>query len=139
MRTFLEYYQRKIQPQIETIDIFLKTEDPPYSMDAVAEVLELSSAEAERLLAEEKVSFITKGVFFRLMQKGTSPLCGMFRRAIACHLPERYTPEEVAYIFALPLPAVKQAAEELGETSYSEEMLPLLFRRIFICEKRYQQ
>ncbi|MGM9915940.1 hypothetical protein [Anaerotignum sp.] len=139
MGTFLDYYQRKIQPQIETIDIFLKTEDPPYSIDAVAEVLELSSQRAEQLLAEEKVSFITKGVFFRLMQKGTSPLCGMFRRAIACNLPESYTLEEVAYIFALPLPAVQQAAEEVGEASYSEEMLPLLFQRIFICEKRYQQ
>ncbi len=139
MRTFLDYYQRKIQPQIETIDIFLKTEDPPYNIDAVAEVLELSSRGMEQLLAEEKVSFITKGVFFRLMQKGTSPLCGMLRRAIACNLPESYTPEEVAYIFDLPLPAVQQAAEEIGEASYSEERLPLLFQRIFICEKRYQQ
>lgn len=139
MGTFLDYYQRKIQPQIETIDIFLKTEDPPYSIDTVAEVLELSSQRTEQILAEEKVSFITKGVFFRLMQKGTSPLCGMFRRAIACNLPESYTLEEVAYIFDLPLPAVQQAAEEVGEASYSEERLPLLFQRIFICEKRYQQ
>lgn len=139
MRTFLDYYRRKIRPQIEAIDIFLKTEDPPYSMAAVAETLELSVKELEQLLAEERITLITKGVFFRLLQRGTSPLCGMFRRAIACNLPESYTPEEVAYIFDLPLSAVKQAAEEMDEAYYSEEMLPHLFRRIFICEKRYQQ
>lgn len=139
MRTFLEYYQRKIQPQIETIDIFLKTEDPPYNVDAVAEVLELSSQGMEQLLVEEKVSLITKGVFFRLMQRGASPLCGMFRRAMACNLPERYTPEEVAYIFDLPLADVAQAAEKAGVTSYTDETLPRLFSQILICEKRYQR
>ncbi len=139
MRTFLEYYQRKIQPQIETIDIFLKTEDPPYNIDAVAEVLELSSQGMEQLLAEEKVSLITKGVFFRLMQRGTSPLCGMFRRAMACNLPECYTPEEVAYIFDLPLADVAQATEKAGVTSYTDETLPQLFSQILICEKRYQR
>lgn len=139
MRTFLEYYQRKIQPQIETIDIFLKTEDLPYNIDAVAEVLELSSQGMEQLLAEEKVSLITKGVFFRLMQRGTSPLCGMFRRAMACNLPECYTPEEVAYIFDLPLADVAQAAEKAGVTSYTDETLPQLFSQILICEKRYQR
>ena len=139
MRTFLEYYQRKIQPQIETIDIFLKTEDPPYNVDAVAEVLKFSSQGMEQLLAEEKVSLITKGVFFRLMQRGTSPLCGMFRRAIDCNLPERYTPEEVAYIFDLPLEDVAQAAEKAGVTSYSDETLPRLFSQIMIDETQYQR
>ncbi|MGN1230547.1 MAG: hypothetical protein ACI4TP_01485 [Anaerotignum sp.] len=139
MRTFLEYYQRKIQPQIETIDIFLKTEDPPYGLAAVAEVLELSCKRLEQLLAEEKVSLITKGVFFRLLQRGTSPLCGMFRRAVACNLPERYTPEEVAYIFDLPLADVAQAAEKAGVTSYTDDTLPRLFSKIMIGETRYQQ
>lgn len=139
MRTFLEYYQRKIQPQIETIDIFLKTEDPPYNIDAVAEVLELSSQGMKQLLAEEKVSFITKGVFFRLMQRGTSPLCGMFRRAMDCNLPECYTPEEVAYIFDLPLSHVKGAAEKAGVTSYTDDTLPRLFSEIMIDETRYQK
>lgn len=139
MRTFLEYYQRKIQPQIETIDLFLKTEDPPYNVDAVAEVLELSSQGMEQLLAEEKVFLITKGVFFRLMQRGTSPLCGMFRRAMACNLPERYKPEEVAYIFGLPLEDVVQAAEKAGVTSYTDETLPRLFSEIMIDETRYHR
>ncbi len=139
MRTFLDYYQRKIQPQIEAIDIFLKTEDPPYHVDAVAELLELSSQGVEQLLVEEKVSLITKGVFFRLMQKGTSPLCGMFRRAIACNLPESYTLEEVAYIFDLPLSDVERAAEKAGVTSYTDDTLPPLFSQIMIGEKRYQQ
>lgn len=139
MQTFLDYYRQKIQPQIAAIDLFLKTETPPYPKEGTAAVLGLSMGELERLLAQERVTLITKGVFFRLMQRGTSPLCGMLQRAIDCRLPESCTPEEVAYIFDLPLPAVQKAAEELGETSYSERMLPLLFRRIILCEKRYQQ
>lgn len=139
MQTFLEYYQRKIQPQIEMIDIFLKTESQPYPAAAAAEVLELSCEEMQRLLAEEEVSLITKGVFFRLLQKGSSPVCGMFQRAIACSLPKRYTPKEIAYIFALPLPEVERAAKKAGQMSYSDQTLPLLFQHIFICGKRFQQ
>ena len=59
MRTFLEYYRRSIQPQIEMIDIFLKTEQPPYDETAVAEVLGLSAEALTERMQKEHLACIT--------------------------------------------------------------------------------
>lgn len=139
MQTFLKYYQQRIQPQVAAIDVFLKTEDAPYAIETVAALLLISPEEGRALLAAEKVSLITKGIFFRLLQMGSSPLCGMFRRMLSCGLPQQYTPAQIAYIFALPLADVERAAEGMGESLFSEKMLPQLFGRIFISDKQYQQ
>ena len=102
MRTFLEYYRRSIQPQIEMIDIFLKMEQPPYDKAAVAEVLGLSAEALTARMQKEHLAYITKGIFFRLLAESENPLGGMLKRAVACGLPERYTPETAAYVFGLP-------------------------------------
>ena len=130
MRTFLEYYRRSIQPQIEMIDIFLKTEQPPYDKAAVAEVLGLSAEALTARMQKEHLACITKGIFFRLLVESENPLGGMLKRAVACGLPERYTPEAAAYVFGLPLAAVREAAEKTGFSSFSEEALPVLFSEI---------
>ena len=137
MRTFLDYYQRKIQPQIEKIDLFLKTEEPPYNSDIVAELLDIPYEEWEQLLREEKISFITRGIFFQLMKRGSSPLCGMFRRAVELYLPEAYTPDVIAYIFDLDTDAVRKAARETGQRTFTDKMLPELFSKIMLDEIRY--
>ena len=133
MQTFLEYYKQKIQPQIAAIDLFLKSEEPPYNSDIVGELLEIPPREWEQTLREEKIAFITKGIFFRLLQGGSSPLCGMFRRAVELCLPEVYTPESIAYIFGLERETVQKAAEGLGQSSFTEGTLPRLFARIPYC------
>ena len=121
MRTFLEYYRRSIQPQIEMIDIFLKTEQPPYDKAAVAEVLGLSAEALTARMQKEHLAYITKGIFFRLLAEGENSLGGMLKRAVACGLPERYTPETAA-------------AEKTDCSSFSEETLPVLFSEIMLCE-----
>ena len=130
MRTFLEYYRRSIQPQIEMIDIFLKTEQPPYDKTAVAEVLGVSAEALTARMQKEHLACITKG----MLAEGENPLGGMLKRAVACGLPERYTPEAAAYVFGLPLAAVREAAEKTGSSSFSEETLPTLFSEIMLCE-----
>lgn len=137
MQTFLDYYKQEIQPQIAAIDIFLRSEEPPYDADIVGELLEIPSAEWEKLLQEEQISFITRGIFFQLMKRGTSPLCGMFRRAVELYLPEAYTPEAIAYIFDLPIDPVRRAARELGEKTFTDAMLPLVFSKISLAETRF--
>lgn len=134
MRTFLEYYRRSIQPQIEMIDIFLKTEQPPYDKTAVAKVLGLSAEALTARMQKEHLAYITKGIFFRLLAEGENSLGGMLKRAVACGLPERYTPETAAYVFGLPLAAVREAAEKTDCSSFSEETLPVLFSEIMLCE-----
>lgn len=130
MRTFLEYYKGEIQPQIEAIDLYLRTEDPPYAVEVVCELLHISLAEGQEILEKEKLAYITKGVFFRMLEKGSAPLCGMFRRALACALPERYTVKQVSYIFGLEYAAVEEAAKKIGTDTFTEKMLSQLFKKI---------
>ena len=137
MITFLDYYEQEIQPQIAAIDIFLKAEEPPYDMDIVGELLEIPPSEWQELLQKEKISFITRGIFFQLMKRGNSPLCGMFRRATELYLPEAYTAEIIAYIFDLPIESVRKAAEGLGRKVFTETMLPQVFSKISLAETRF--
>ena len=137
MQTFLDYYEQEIQPQIAAIDIFLKSEEPPYDSDIVGELLEIPPSEWQQLLQEEQITFITRGIFFQLMKWGNSPLCGMFRRATELYLPEAYTAEVIAYIFCLPIEPVRKAAEELGQKTFTDEMLPQMFSKISLSETRF--
>ena len=137
MQTFLDYYEKEIQPQIAAIDIFLKSEEPPYDADIVGELLEIPQAEWQILLQEENITFLTKAAFFRLMKRGSSPLCGMFRRATELHLPEVYTAEVIAYIFDLPIETVRKAAKETGQEFFTEAMLPQMFSMISLAEIRF--
>ena len=137
MQTFLDYYEQEIQPQIAAIDIFLKSEEPPYDRDIVGELLEIPPSEWQQLLQEEQITFITRRIFFQLMKRGNSPLCGMFRRATELYLPEAYTAEVIAYIFCLPIEPVRKAAEELGQKTFTDEMLPQMFSKISLSETRF--
>ena len=137
MQTFLDYYEQEIQPQIAAIDIFLKSEESPYDSDIVGELLEIPPSEWQQLLQEEQITFITRGIFFQLMKWGNSPLCGMFRRATELYLPEAYTAEVIAYIFCLPIEPVRKAAEELGQKTFTDEMLPQVFSKISLSETRF--
>lgn len=137
MQTFLDYYEQEIQPQIAALDIFLKSEEPPYDKDIVGELLEIPPVEWQNFLQEEKISFITRGIFFQLMKRGNSPLCGMIRRAAELHLPETYTAEVIAYIFDLPIEPVRKAAKELGQKTFTDETLPQVFSKISLAETRF--
>lgn len=137
MQTFLDYYEQEIQPQIAAIDVFLKSEEPPYDSDIVGELLEIPPLEWRSLLQEEKISFITRGIFFQLMKRGNSPLCGMFRRATELYLPEAYTAEVIAYIFDLPIEPVRKATEELGQKTFTDTMLPEVFSKISLAEIQF--
>ena len=137
MLTFLDYYEQEIQPQIAAIDIFLKSEEPPYDADIIGELLEIPPLEWQQMLQEEKISFITRGIFFQLMKRGNSPLCGMFRRATELYLPEAYTAEVIAYIFDLPIEPVRKAVEELGKKTFTDAMLPQVFSKISLAETRF--
>ena len=137
MQTFLDYYEQEIQPQIAAIDIFLKSEEPPYDSDIAGELLGIPPEEWQDILQKNKIVFITRGIFFQLMKQGKSPLCGMFCRAMELYLPEAYTPEVIAYIFGLPIEPVRKAAEKLGKVTLTEKMLPQIFSMISLAEIRY--
>lgn len=139
MQTFLEYFQQMIQPQLAAIDLFLKTEEPPYGTEAVASLLGVAQGEIEAILAREKISLVTKGVFLRLMRQGSSPLCRMLDRELRCGSPECYSPELVSYIYDLDVSDVQAAAEKLGESSFSGGRLAELFGQIQVSGRVYRK
>ena len=138
MQTFLDFYQREIQPKIAAIDIFLKTEPQPYEQEQVSKLLSLSTEELTEILEKEKLAVLTKGTFFHLMQIAPSTICKMFRREISCGLAATYSPKDISYIYDLSLKDVQEAAEKLGKTQFSSAELPLLFGEIFISDKQYR-
>lgn len=138
MQTFLEFYQREIQPKIGAIDVFLKTESQPYEQGQVSDLLCLSITEVSELLEREKIAIITKGTFLHLMQIGSSPLCKMFRREVSSGMSVAYSLQEISYIYDLALKDVEEAAEKIGKFEFSSAELPLLFGEIFISDKQYR-
>ena len=65
MLTFQDYYEREIQPQIAAIDIFLKSEEPPYDAEIVGELLDIPPKEWQQIF----VNLLPGGVI--LMSLGT--------------------------------------------------------------------
>ncbi|MDD3394716.1 MAG: hypothetical protein EOM28_11150 [Clostridia bacterium] len=138
MQTFLEYYQREIQPKIAAIDIYLKTELQPYPKAEVSKLLCLSTTELTTILEQEKLAIITKGTFLHLMQIAPSPFCKMFRREVSHGMSASYSVQEISYIYDLARKDVEAAAEKLGKSCFSPSELPLLFGEIFISDKQYR-
>lgn len=137
--TFLDYFQQTIQPQLSAIDLFLKTEEPPYTVQAAAALLGITPGEMEGLLAQEKLSLITKGVFLRLMRRGSSPLCRMLDREIRCGSPKCYTPAAVSYIYDLDISDVLAASEKLGKSTFESGKLFELFGYIQVPDRVYRK
>ena len=45
MKTYKDQYEAQIEPQLQQIDIFLKTKKPPYSIENTAKLLHISPQE----------------------------------------------------------------------------------------------
>ncbi|WMI81552.1 hypothetical protein [Anaerotignum sp. MB30-C6] len=138
MQTFLEFYQREIQPRIGAIDVFLKTEPQPYDLGQVADLLCLSTTELLKIMEQEKFAIIMKGTFLHLMQISPSPFCKMFRREVSRGMASAYSVQDISYIYDLALKDVEVAAEKIGKCCFSSGELPLLFEEIFISDKQYR-
>lgn len=138
MQTFLEYYQREIQPKIAAIDIYLKTESQPYSEAEISKLLCLSITELTTILEQEKLAIITKGTLLHLMQIAPSPFCKMFHREVSHGMSASYSVQEISYIYDLAQKDVEAAAEKLGKSCFSPSELFLLFGEIIISDKQYR-
>lgn len=136
METFLDYYEKRIQPGIAAADLLLKTERRAFSLMKAAGILEISPKEAEEIMGK-KDALVRREDFIRLMQKGTSPLCQMFRRQLFVGLGETLTQEEVSYIYDIEIGVVQMAARNLGMENVPPSLLPLLFSAIKLSDTQY--
>lgn len=136
METFLDYYEKRIQPGIAAADLLLKTERRAFSLEKAAAVLEISPKEAEEIMGKKDV-MVRREDFIQLMRKGTSPLCQMFRRQLFVGLGAALTQEEVSYIYDIEIGVVQAAAQKTGMEQIPSSLLPLLFSAIRLSDTQY--
>lgn len=130
MKTFLEQYKKQIEPRIMAIDLFIKTQTPPYSKKTTASLLEIPLEELNDIMSKEHLDALNQEAFFHIMKNGSSPICSLFARELSCGLPAFYTAEHISYIYNIDIAAVSAAAKEMGVNRFSRSMLTVLFEHI---------
>lgn len=130
MKTYLDQYQQQIEPKLHAIDLFIKTNPPPYSLSETARLLHLSEQEVEKIMQEENFDSICQHNFFTIMQKGSSPICQIFARELKCGTPRVYSVEHISYIYNLNIFDVIDAAKKMGVSTFTTSMTKHLFQLI---------
>ena len=135
MITFMEQYKKQIEPRINAIDLFIKTETPPYDIKKTARLLQIPVRELRQIMKQEQLDTIDRNAFFHIMKNGTSPICRLFARELNCGLPSFYTAENISYIYNLDISTVLSAAKEMGVNHFSRSMVSILFQHIFVTQE----
>jgi len=128
--SFLEVYQNEIAPQLQSLDIILKSMDEPLTYTEASEALYISEAEIKDIMRRLNIDVIDQQSFLRIMSEASSPICRLYQRELDIGSPYVYTREEISYIYSIPLEVVNQACEELGLVKLTAYTLPDLFGRV---------
>lgn len=135
MKTFMEQYKKQIEPQIMAIDLFIKTNTPPYNPQKTARLLQISVLELHEIMAKAGLHTLNQEAFFHIMKNGSGPICQLFARELSCGLPAFYTAENISYIYDLDISAVLEGAKEMGVNLFSRSMLYILFEHIKVPQR----
>ena len=128
--SFLEVYQREIAPQLQCLDIILKSMDEPLSVTEASEALYISEAETKDIMKRLNITAIDQQSFLKIMSKASSPICRLYQRELAIGSPYVYTREDISYIYSIPIDIINQACEDLGLVKLTAYTLPDLFSRV---------
>ena len=128
--SFLEIYQNEIAPQLQSLDIILKSMDDPLTYTEASEALYISETEIKDIMRRLKISVIDQQSFIKIMSEASSPICRLYQRELATGSPYVYTREEISYIYSIPLDIINQVCEDLGLVKLTAYTLPDLFCRV---------
>jgi len=128
--SLLEIYQTEIAPQLQNLDIIIKSMDEPLTCTEASEALYISESETKDIMRRLHIDVIDQRSFLRIMGEASSPICRLYQRELDTGSPYVYTREEIAYIYSIPLDIVNQACEELGMVELTAYTLPDLFSRV---------
>ena len=128
--SFLEVYQTEIAPQLQCLDIILKSMDEPLSITDASEALYISEAELIDIMRRLDIDVIDQQSFLHIMSAASSPICRLYQRELDIGSPYVYTQEDIAYIYSIPIDIINQACEELGLIKLTAYTLPDLFSRV---------
>jgi hypothetical protein len=129
--TYLEVYETEIAPQLEDLDITLKSMDEPITPAEASKALYISDEELYEIMSRLNINVIDQTAFLKLMKEASSPVCRMYQRELAVGSPYVYSQEDIAYIYELPIEAVNQACDDLGLKQLTAYTLPDLFSCVY--------
>jgi len=127
--SYLEVYIDEIVPRLRSIDLHLKSGDG-FDVSTVSDLLDITEKEVI-LLRGGMSETIAADEFLNIMRRGSSLVCGMYRRELERCSPTIYTIDDVAYIYSLDYELVQIAFEKLNAASVTEYLLPEVFAQIW--------
>jgi hypothetical protein len=135
--SYLEIYQAEIAPQLEELDIFIKSMDESVSAAEASAELDISPDETYDIMKKLHIKRIDRPAFLQIMLRASSPVCRLYQRELEIGSPYVYTREEIAYIYDLPLDAINTACEDLGIVELTAYSLPELFGHLSMAPADY--
>ena len=128
-RNFYDVYLWQISSKLKKIDLFLQT-SRGLSTATAARLLEITNAELDRIMAEERIKRLSRKNFIKVMRRGSSEICGYVSRETELQSPIVYTMDDVAYIYGLDIDQVNNASRITGIRQATAMTLPELFVHI---------
>ena len=128
--SYLEVYIDEIIPWLQAIDLQLKSGDA-IDMVTAADLLKISEEELIFLRGRSSRN-VTSNEFLDLMRRGSSDVCGMYRRELERRSPVIYTADDIAYIYGLEHELVQMAFDKLNANAVTEYLLPEVFAEIWV-------
>ena len=129
--TYLDMYEREIEPRLQKIDVALKSAKTVRTQEA-AELLDVSEREIEKLMRQLHISRITPAAFVKIMENSDGDICNLFRREVSCGSPAVYTAEDIAYIYGIDPGQVSEAFRYINATEVSAAALPAVFENVVV-------
>lgn len=122
-------YFNKIMPKIKEIDISLK-EKRIISFKETINLLDLKEQELLKIIKELNITKINKKNFIKIMLKGESFICQIFKRELECGSPSLYSPKDISYIYNLEEYKVFKAFEFLELEFITTNQIPTILIQI---------
>lgn len=127
--TYLQHYEETIEPQLQQIDVFIKAQDP-ITVNSLAQLLSISELEIHNIITEANITQLNKMTFFMIMKKGSSPICKLFDRELERKTFNRYSIEDVSYIYDIPVNKVLKASNTIETDMFNSSNIRTLFSYI---------
>lgn len=127
--TYLQHYDETIRPQLEDIDIFIRSK-VPFTTSHIADLLQLNEGEIHSIVKNEAIHQLNAVTFFSIMRAGSSPICSLFRRELERGYHDVYTLDDISYIYNIPMEDLKDASKNFNQNFYNRGTLNQLFSNI---------
>ncbi|MCL2170457.1 MAG: hypothetical protein FWB74_10605, partial [Defluviitaleaceae bacterium] len=92
--------------------------------------LSLCEEEVRAIMANLGIESVMHHDFLQIMHKGSSRICGIYRRELETNSPITYECEDIAYIYNLDINDVKNAFQNLKIHEVTAVTMPLVFAKI---------